>query len=215
MDKEKVKQILESNGYRVILDKPYGKSGHRLKVEQGSAVICYNSNKWAVKGKLREPLEHLLSEYKNEFLPNNKVFIAYGHDEKAKVDLERMVRDWDLEPLLIDNLPTGGRTIIEQLEHYIPQCNFAIVLATPDDIGYLKGKEKDKKSRARQNVILELGLLYSKLGRKRVAVIIKDGEEFEKPSDIDGVLYCSYCKKGTETSEKIRKELKQNGYVLA
>lgn len=214
MDKEKIKQILESNGYKVVLDKPYKNQGYRLKVEQGSAVICFNSDKIVVRGKLKEPLEHLLMKHKNEYLPNNKVFIVYGHDKEAKEDLEKMLKSWSLDPLLLDNLPTGGRTIIEQLEHYIPQCNFAIVLATPDDIGYPRDKPERKMSRARQNVVLELGLLYSKLGRKRVAVIMKKDDDFERPSDIDGVLYYCFNEKVTETEKRIKKELENNGYVF-
>lgn len=214
MDKEKIKQILESNRYKVVLDKPYKNQGHRLKVEQGTAVICFNSDKIVVHGKLKAPIELLLEKHKNEYLPNNKVFIAYGHDKEAKADIEKMLKAWRLEPLLLDNLPIEGRTIIEQLEHYIPQCNFAIVLATPDDIGYPKNKPKELKSRARQNVVLELGLLYSKLGRKRVAVILKKDEDFERPSDIDGVLYYSYRNSVIETEKKIKKELEHNGYIL-
>lgn len=214
MDKNKIKQILESNGYKVVLDKPYKNQGHRLKVEQGTAVICFNSDKIVVRGNLKAPIELLLEKHKNEYFPNNKVFIAYGHDEEARSDLEKMLKAWNLKPLLLDNLPIEGRTIIEQLEHYIPQCNFAIVLATPDDIGYPKNKPKELRLRARQNVVLELGLLYSKLGRKRVAVILKEDENFERPSDIDGVLYYSYRDSVIETEKKIKKELEHNGYVI-
>lgn len=177
-------------------------------------MICFNSDKIVVRGNLKPPIELLLEKHKNEYFPNNKVFIAYGHDEEARSDLEKMLKAWNLKPLLLDNLPIEGRTIIEQLEHYIPQCNFAIVLATPDDIGYPKNKPKALKSRARQNVVLELGLLYSKLGRKRVAVILKEDENFERPSDIDGVLYYSYRDSVIETEKKIKKELEHNGYIL-
>ncbi|MYB95265.1 MAG: hypothetical protein F4039_05000 [Gammaproteobacteria bacterium] len=42
-------------------------------------------------------------------------------------------------------------------------------------------------SRARQNVVLELGYFIGKLGRERVCPIYKG--EIELPSDLDGVLY--------------------------
>ena len=214
MDKEFVKSILQQNGYEVILDKPYKKVGYRLKVKQGSSVICFNSGKIAVFGKLKTPLESLLNEHMIEMRANDKVFIVYGHDEKAKTELEQMVFGWGLIPLMINQLPTEGRTIIEQLEHYIPQCNFGIVLATPDDIGYDKSKPEEQKKRARQNVVLELGMLYSKLGRKRVAVIIKKDDSFEKPSDIDGVMYFVFKENVNEVESGIRKELKNNGYKI-
>ena len=57
-----------------------------------------------------------------------------------------MLRRWDLEPLIIDQLASKGQTIIEKLEEYTGQANFGIVLATPDDVGYAKDHEDDKNS---------------------------------------------------------------------
>lgn len=56
-----------------------------------------------------------------------------------------MLRRWDLEPLILDQLPSDGSTIIEKLEKYTNKADFGIVLATPDDIGYAKDSE-DRKS---------------------------------------------------------------------
>jgi predicted nucleotide-binding protein len=39
---------------------------------------------------------------------------------------------------------------------------FGVVLATPDDEGNAIGKSDERKHRARQNVVLELGLLLAK-----------------------------------------------------
>lgn len=214
MDKNIIKSILEENGYEVVLEKPYKKNCYRLKVKQGSSVFCNNNGSVYVKGKLKRPLEKLLKDRKQEWEYNDKVFVVYGHDETAKMELVELLNEWGITPLYIDNLPTEGRTIIEQLEHYIPQANYGIVLATPDDIGYDKEK-KIKKLRARQNVILELGMLYSKLGRKKVTVIIKKEKDFERPSDIDGVLYKSYKDSVKELSESLRKELRKCGYKIS
>ena len=49
---------------------------------------------------------------------NNKVFVVYGHDTEAKTHLEAMLRRWGLEPLILDQLPSKGQTIIEKLEEY-------------------------------------------------------------------------------------------------
>jgi predicted nucleotide-binding protein len=60
-----------------------------------------------------------------------------------------------------------------------------VVLLTPDDMG---GKfASDLKARARQNVVLELGYFWGKLGRSRVCVLYKEG--FELPSDLGGLMY--------------------------
>ena len=40
-----------------------------------------------------------------------------------------MLRRWRLEPLILDQLPSEGQTIIEKLEKYTAEVNFAVVLA--------------------------------------------------------------------------------------
>ena len=47
-----------------------------------------------------------------------------------------------------------------------------------------------EKSRARQNVILELGFFLGKLGRKRVCALYQEGVEI--PSDYAGVLFVPF-----------------------
>ena len=145
---------------------------------------------------------------------NNRVFIVYGRDLDSRNDLVRMLQSWNVEALAIDSLPVQGRTVIEQLEHYIPQTNFGIILATPDDIGYLAGCESEAKYRARQNVVLELGMLLSKLGRSRIAIVLKKCDSFERPSDIEGILYLQFDKNITEIGTRLKRELNANGYTI-
>jgi Predicted nucleotide-binding protein containing TIR-like domain len=76
-----------------------------------------------------------------------------------------------LEPYVLQVTGGGGDTLIEALEWMIGKSalsSFGIVLATPDDLGYLKvEKPEDAKPRARQNVIMEMGMLLSSLTRRR------------------------------------------------
>lgn len=125
-----------------------------------------------------------------------------------------MLRRWDLEPLILVQLESSGNTIIEKLEEYIPQADFGIVLATPDDEGYPKGKEANKKCRVRQNVILEMGMLLSRLGRSKVAILLKNTEDMEKPSDIQGLIYIPFTDDVKETRIDLAKEMNKNGYYL-
>jgi predicted nucleotide-binding protein len=91
-----------------------------------------------------------------------------------------------LEPIILQEQPNAGRTIIEKVERYA-EVAFAVVLLTPDDIGGKNSEPQELKPRARQNVILELGYFLGRLGRSHVAALLKG--EVEKPSDYDGVLY--------------------------
>ena len=117
---------------------------------------------------------------------NNKVFVVYGHDEQARARLDAMLRRWGLEPLILDQLPSEGQTIIEKLEKYTGEAKFGVVLATPDDEGFRRNHPDEKALRARQNVVLELGMLLSTLGRSKVAILLHQQENMERPSDIQG-----------------------------
>lgn len=71
-----------------------------------------------------------------------------------------------------------GRTIIEALEQEIgpdaAEVKFGIVLLTLNDLGYSKTEGAEKlQPRARQNVVLEMGVLLSSMGRKNVAILKK------------------------------------------
>ena len=75
--------------------------------------------------------------------------------------------------------------IIEKLEDHANDVDFAVVLMTGDDVG---GSDPAKlRPRARQNVVMELGMFVGKLGRRRVRVLYEEGVEM--PSDYLGVLY--------------------------
>ncbi len=211
MDKELIKTILMKNGFEVILDERYRNCGYRIKISDGTAVFCYDRGTYYCQGKEAEKIKQLLVDNNvGEVLYNNNVFVVYGHDLESKNEIIRILREWKLNPLLIDQLPVEGRTIIEQLEHYIPKVNYGIVLATPDDIGREKHSIKENY-RARQNVIFEMGMLFSKLGRNRVCILYKNIDGFEKPSDIDGLLYLPFEKIVSEVREKLARELKAQG----
>ena len=119
-------------------------------------------------------------------ISGSKVFLVHGHDESARETTARFLENLDLEPVILHEQPSGGRTIIEKVEQY-SEVAFAVVLLTPDDVGAKREPEPALAPRARQNVILELGYFLGKLGRKHVAAITKD--TVEKPSDYDGVVY--------------------------
>ena len=116
-----------------------------------------------------------------------EVFIVHGHDEAAKHAVARFVKRFDIEPIILDEQPDQGQTIIEKFEDHADETGFAIVLLTPDDVGASKEEANELEPRARQNVILELGYFLGKLGRARVCVLYK--EEVQLPSDIHGILY--------------------------
>ena len=213
MDTESIKRILKQKGYEITLDVRNGNdTGYKLEVNNGAIVNCFDTGKHSVQGKNNEEIKRILECANTNF--TNKVFVVYGHDRAARHELEAILRKWKLEPLIIDQLESDGNTIIEKLEKYISEANFGIVLATPDDIGYPQGKEEEKRYRVRQNVVLEMGMLLAKLGRSKVAILLKDTENMEKPSDIHGLIYISFMKEIKECKVELCKEMKKNGYDI-
>lgn len=138
----------------------------------------------------RLPLIYKLSPQIAETVPpepGNKVFIVHGHDATLKLEVARFIEKLQLEAIVLSEQANQGKTIIEKFEAHAETVDFAVVLLTPDDVGGAKGG--DTKSRARQNVILELGYFIGKIGRQKVCALFKSGVEL--PSDILGVVYVS------------------------
>lgn len=147
--------------------------------------------------------------------PSKKVFVVYGHDQAARTQLDAMLRRWGLEPIILDQLPSKGQTIIEKLEDYTEDVGFGVVLATPDDFGYPKDHEDQKSYRARQNVVLELGMLLVKLKRPKVAILLGNQVEMERPSDIQGLIYIPFKQDlQKETGQLLAKEMAAQGYQI-
>jgi predicted nucleotide-binding protein len=144
---------------------------------------------------------------------SNKVFIVHGHDEAMKQAVARTLEKLDLEPVILHEKPNKGRTIIEKFSDY-SDVSFAVVLLSPDDIGYSKEEGPNKsKSRARQNVILELGYFLGATHRERVLVLFKDETNFEIPSDYTGVIFVAFDDPGRWQIDLIR-ELKACGFTI-
>lgn len=114
------------------------------------------------------------------------VFIVHGHDPEALVTVEDLIRSLKLKPVILNDLPGGGNTIIEMIEKY-GDVAYVAVLMTPDDFGGSHAQRHVVRDRARQNVILELGFFMGKLGRSRVITLVKG--DIEIPSDYLGVRY--------------------------
>jgi len=136
-----------------------------------------------------------------------RVFLVHGHDEEAKLAVARFLEQLRLEPVILSERPNEGRTIIEKFEHHA-DVSYAIVLFTSDDVGYAKADPGTQRSRARQNVVLELGYFIGRLTRACVCALYKDAVEL--PSDLHGVLYVQ-MDAGDGWKLKLAKEMKAAG----
>ena len=196
--------------FSVSEEKTTGNS-KQIKLNNGAIINCFNNGNHNVQGKNTQEVKDFLDGCSN--FSNKKVFVVYGHDEIARTQLEALLRRWDLDPIILDQQASAGQTIIEKLEEYGADVGYAIVLATPDDEGKAK-TESNYKARVRQNVVLELGMFLSKLGREKVAILLKEDSNFEKPSDIQGLIYIPFQNKVDEVSISLIRELSRQGFSI-
>jgi predicted nucleotide-binding protein len=142
-----------------------------------------------------------------------KIFIVHGHDREARDQLELVLMRLGLQPFILQNSDGGSNTIIEALEKNIyRESSFGIILMTPDDFGHPKGKEEDRQARARQNVILEMGMILAALGRSKM-VILKKGV-LEMPSDTDGIIRIEFNERVQEQVPKLVQRLGAAGITI-
>ncbi|EGO82166.1 DNA-binding protein [Xylella fastidiosa subsp. fastidiosa] len=202
MTLDDIKACLQAGGFQVANEVALSNGkGTQLRLQNEAIVNSYHTGNFIVQGKNQDAVKECLGVQPTHVAaaptPQNgaatkpmlsKVFVVYGHDAAARTELEAMLRRWKLEPLILDQLPSQGQTIIEKLEKYTAEVKFAVVLATPDDEGFPACQENEKKFRARQNVVLELDMMLTLLGRKNVAILMKQQDNMERPSDIQGLL---------------------------
>jgi predicted nucleotide-binding protein len=147
---------------------------------------------------------------------NKTIFVVHGHDGAAREQLELVLHRLGLKPFVLQNTDGGGLTIIERLEQMIGKnaaSSFGIVLLTPDDVGYAKAEgDAQAKPRARQNVILEMGMLLASLTRERVAILQKGF--MEHPSDVAGIIYITFKEHVKEAVPKLVGRLQAVGINL-
>jgi predicted nucleotide-binding protein len=219
MNIEQAKELLIGAGHEITSEVRLPNDvGTQLRLNCGAVVNIYDKGTYYVQGKEAAIIKALL-EGKSPTLAvsaqNDKVFVVYGHNTEARNQMENLLRRWNLEPIFLDQLPSEGLTLIEKLLSYTKSVNFGVVLATADDEGQRRGHTDEKAVRARQNVVLELGMLLAMLGRNRVAILLEQVENMERPSDIQGLIYIPFKDNLVkEAGLLLAKEMVAQGYKI-
>lgn len=135
-------------------------------------------------------------------------FIVHGHDEGLLSEMKDYIQNvlnWPC-PVVLRNLPSCGKTIIEKFEENAGIVDWVFVLLSPDDPTF-DPKKNDERRRARQNVVFELGFFYGLLGRHEGRVIALRKGDVEMPSDIQGVVWIDISNGIRAAGEDIRREV--------
>lgn len=117
-------------------------------------------------------------------LPPLKIFIGHGRSSHWR-DLKDFLQDhhgFDVEAF--ETQPRAGYTIPEVIEGMARSNSLALMVMTAED------EQKDGSTRARENVVHEVGYFQGRLGSKRAILIMEDGvNEF---SNIHGIVHLPY-----------------------
>lgn len=149
--------------------------------------------------------EKIDEKIKMEKVSSSKIFIVHGRDNEMKREVQILTDRAELDGIVLHELPDRGRTIIDKLIQESEEACYVIALLSPDD------EIVNGSSRARQNVILEIGYFLGKLGKERVR-LLKRGD-VEIPSDLHGILFENYDSEGNWRM-KILKEMKAVGIKI-
>jgi len=152
------------------------------------------------QGKLIEKLQKLGSE-------PPKAFIAHGGESPALRKLQSYLEALGIQPLVVEEQPSGGRSIAENVDYYARQSDFAIILATKGDVD---GKTGGFIPRG--NVLMEIGKLQELL-KDRIVYLVQAGTKL--PTNISEKVRVRFSPQSMDNSFiKIAKELRNWGLLI-
>jgi CheY-like chemotaxis protein len=157
------------------------------------------------------PLFDAVDELLEGFRAGNRprTFIVHGHDKKSLDELKQLLVG-ELrfpDPIVLRDMASQGRTLIEKIESYSRVIDLVFVLLTPDDQVLTDETERPLRYRARQNVVFEMGYFLGILGRSAGRVIILHKENVELPSDILGMIHIDITNGISTAAGKIKREV--------
>jgi predicted nucleotide-binding protein len=152
------------------------------------------------------------------------VFVVHGHNAEALAKLEEWLAIVRITAVVLSREDESPQSLFQKFMSVANKAQFAIVLLCADDYGasriqYEAANVADKalQFRARQNVILELGFFYGRLGWENVFVLYQEPDRvfpnFERPSDLDGVVFDAMT--GRTWKRRLEIRLSQAGFQLS
>lgn len=140
--------------------------------------------------------------------PQPKAFIAHGGDSPALSKLKSFLKALGVEPLVVEEQPSEGRSVAENVDWYSRQADCAIILATKGDVDARTGGFIP-----RGNVLMETGKLQE-IFKDRIVYLLQAGTKF--PTSISEKVRERFTSQNMDNAFiKIAKELKKFGILRA
>jgi predicted nucleotide-binding protein len=208
-------------GYALI--QVFGEDSKQLKRFVNAAELPYlkgtadQLSQHRLKSMVRASaeLEAMLSSIEQYGIPEKqedasppKAFIAHGGKTAARDKLEDFLVAVGVTPIIVEEQPSQGRSKDKNVEHYLKQCDCAIILATKGDIDGRTGEFIP-----RGNILIEIGRSQEILP-DRIIYLLEEGAKF--PTDIDEKVWERFTKESMDKAfTKIAKEFRAFGLIRA
>ncbi len=133
-----------------------------------------------------------------------KVFVAHGGDSPALRKLKEFLSSLDVQPLVVEEQASEGRSIGEKVDWYARQADCAIILATKGDID---GRTDGLIPRG--NVLMEIGKLQE-LFKHKIIYLLQSGVKF--PTNISEKVWTKFSPQSMDKAFiSVARELKAFG----
>jgi len=145
-----------------------------------------------------------------ELVPTHppKAFIAHGGETTAREKLVNFLDALGITPIIVEGQPSEGRSKDKNVEHYLKQCDCAIILATKGDVDGRTGEFIP-----RGNILNEIGRAQEILPDKMIYLL---DEETKFPTNIDEKVWERFTQESMDKAFiKIAKELRAFGLIKA
>ncbi len=128
-----------------------------------------------------------------------RVFLAHGRDERWKEAVAHLLEHAGSDEVtILNDRPEERAKLLEQIGEQAHATRYAIVLLTADDVGAARLESPQEPyftTRARQDVVFEMGFLVAALTPGRVCVLYEDGVEL--PCELEGISHVRLDLAGT------------------
>lgn len=182
---------------------------------ENSLDKCIDATNEAI-GKLKSDIKNGIRDEQGNLIHKSqlasgetpKAFIAHGGDSTALSKLRSFLEALGVQPLIVEEQPSEGRSIGENVDYYAKQADCAIILATKGDIDGKTGKFIP-----RGNVLIEIGK-SQELFKDRIIYLIQAGTKL--PTNIDEKVRARFTSQTMgDAFIKIAKELNKFGILKA
>jgi len=137
-----------------------------------------------------------------------KAFNAHGGDSPALSKLKTFLEALGVEPIVVEEQPSEGRSVAENVDWYSRQADCAIILATKGDINGKTGSFIP-----RGNVLMEIGKLQE-IFKDRIIYLLQAGTKF--PTNVSEKVRERFTSQNMDDAFiKIAKELREFGILKA